>query len=204
MASAPIWGQQNKDGEYRPFFKGGFQLPSTLSNRSFNRLISGVSDVDLSFHVPLKSDFSLGLAVNHSYMTFNDIAIPEKTDANFQYAAALLSATYTFKPNEKVNIDVALNGGYSLIFIKSQTCKDTGAERLNQSGLIVKPNVGIFIKSTDYLSFGLLVSYTYLNHEFGPDELCLTNFSGFDERDYSGNSTIFSVGFGFKSIIPQK
>lgn len=196
---------QNKEAEYRPYFKGSFQLPTPLANRSFNRLVNGISDIDFSFHVPVYEDLHMGLMLEHSYMAFQDVAIPERTNANLQFTGALLNIGYTFHPSEKIAIELDLNGGYDFILINSETCKQaTGKSLHTDEAIIIKPQLGFFMQSSDLLSFGLTFSYAYIGSEFGPDKLCLNAFSGFENVDYLGNYQIFAVGFGFKSIIPRK
>jgi hypothetical protein len=73
-----------------------------------------------------------------------------------------------------------------------------------KSGVSIKPDLTLFIRSSEYLSFGIVFSYQFLLSEFGPSNLCLSDFDGSFATDYIGPSHLFSIGFGFKANIPPK
>lgn len=184
-----------------PFYvEGSFQLPSPLANRSFRTLMDGVSDVNLSFHVPIYKKLHTGIVLNHSFISFNDVAIPEKTNGRLQMMGVLLNLGVHLPTSERFSIDFSVNTGYEFLLYGSETCSNTQV----QQGLIIKPTIGAYIKSSDYLSFGLVLSYTYVNDDFGPERFCLTEFSGYQSSDYQGANQLFGVGFGFRAEIPRR
>jgi len=196
--------EREKEKE-RPFFKGSFQLPTTIANHSFKTLMSGVSDVGFSFNVPVSKSMHLGIVLQHSYLTFNDLAIPERTNASMQIAGTGLVVGYTVSTSEKFSIEFAVNGGYSYMLTSSETClQSTGNKMHKKSGVSIKPDLTLFIRSSEYLSFGIVFSYQFLLSEFGPSNLCLSDFDGSFATDYIGPSHLFSIGFGFKANIPPK
>ena len=198
-------GQERDREKEPPFFKGGFQLPTALANPSFKRFMSGVSDFAISFNLPVSKSIHLGLFAEHTYLSFNDLAIPELTNASMQITGGGLSFGYTVSRSEKTALEFALNGGYSYMLTSSQTClNSTGNKQNVKGGVSIKPDVTFYIKSSEYLSFGIIGSYQLLLTEFAPSNLCLEEFEGSFPSDHIGPSHLFCIGFCFKANIPPR
>lgn len=189
----------------RAYFKGSFQLPTNTGGNAYRKLVSGIADVNLSFHKPILPKFHVGVLGEYGIHLFNDVAIQERTEASFNFISGMLSLSYSSYSDSKAFVDVSLNGGYQTILAKSLTCGAPGVmETKNYSGVVIKPKVGVYFKSNENLSFGLTMSYNYSFIEFGPETLCLTQFSGFDSSNFRSNYQFFAIGFGFKSRIQTK
>lgn len=204
FTTSTLSGMAQRNDKPRPFLKGSFQLPNPISNYSFKSLMSGVSDVGLSFNFPVGEKLYFGIILEHTYFNFDDLAIPEKTNASMQMTGSSLSLGYTITSSEKLSWDLAMNGGYSYILTFSETCESATGNKMHiQNGVTLRPNISVLIKSSDNLAFSMMISYNVVLSEFGPGNLCLQEFSGFASPDYSGTYQMFAIGFGFKATIPQ-
>jgi len=200
-----LTGQEREREKERPFFKGSFQLPTTIANHSFKTLMSGVSDIEFSFNIPVSKSMHLGIFAQHSYLTFNDLSIPERTNATMQIVGTGVTLGYTVPTSDKFSLEFAVNGGYSYVLTSSETClQSTGNRVYKKGGMSIKPDLSLFIRSSEYLSFGILFSYQFILSEFGPSNLCLSEFEGSFPTDYVGPSHLFAIGFGFKANIPPR
>lgn len=189
----------------KPFFKGVFQLPNGTSNFAFKKLMGGVSDVGLSLNFPIGERFHAGVVLEHTYFTFDDLSIPERTNATMQMPGASVTVGYTVPSSEKLNIEFAMNVGYSYMLTASETCLDsTGSKYHVQNGLHLRPNVGFYLITNEYLSFGLTLSYSVYMSEFSPANICVPEFSGYQNSDYSGNYQMFAIGFGFRTSLASR
>ena len=111
----------------------------------------------------------------------------------------------TVPTSEKFSLEFAVNGGYSYILTSSETCLQSAGNKMHKKGGVsIKPDLTFFIRSSEYLSFGIVFSYQLVLSEFGPSNLCLSEFDGSFAADYVGPSQLFGVGFGFKANIPPK
>ncbi|MBL4704121.1 MAG: hypothetical protein JKY54_06350 [Flavobacteriales bacterium] len=200
-----ISGFSQRNGGPKPYFKGTFQLPNPTSNYAFKSLMTGVSNVGLSINFPIGERFHLGIILDHSYFTFDDLAIPEKTNANMRIPGMSLGFGYTVPTSEKLSIEFAMNGGYSSVLISSETCNAiTGSKIHTQNALHLEPNMGFYLTSNEYLSFGLTFSYSIYMAGFGPGNVCVQQFSEFRNSDFNGVYQMFSIGFGFKTSLGSK
>ncbi len=186
------------------FLKGHFQLPNPTGNFAFRTLMSGVSDVGLSLNFPLGERLHMGFGVNHNYFSFDDLAIPERTNASMQVLVGTAQLGYTVASSERLMWEFALEGGYNTILISSETCEAETGNRMNVTPAFnFKPIIGGYVMSSENLYFGLIVSYNTIFSNFGPNKLCIEQFSGFSNSDYTGNYQMFEIGFGFKTILPS-
>lgn len=201
----PFTVLSQKSEKPKPFFKGVFQLPNGTSNFAFKKLMGGVSDLALSLNFPIGERFHAGFVFEHAYFTFDDLSIPERTNATMQIPGGSLTFGYTIPSSEKLNVEFAMNAGYSYMLTSSETCFDANGKKFYiQNGLHLRPNVGFYLVTNEYLSFGLTLSYSIYVSEFSPDNLCIPEFSGYQNSDYSGNYQMFAVGFGFRTSLSSR
>ena len=188
-----------------PFIKGTFQLPTPLANYAFKTHMSGVSDLTFSFNLAFTKSLHAGVYVGHEYFSFDDMSIPETTNASMQIAGAGVTIGYTLSPENKFSVDYSFDAGYCAMLVSSETCKTKTEKIIHQkNGYNFKPSVSLEIKSSETLSFGIVFSYQIMLAHFGPDNLCLNSFASGVPLDYVGPSHIFAIGFGFKTILPAR
>jgi hypothetical protein len=181
-------------------FKMDFKLPNTMSNRAFDQVVDGISDVNISYQFPLYKNLTLGFGMKHAFYKIDDLAITELTNGKANTFAPFARLTYEKWVSERIFFDVGVNGGYSFMFYESETCESPH----KISAPHIEPHAGIYMMSNENLGFGIIVAYNFILADFTPEYLCLDDFSGFSEADTKGISQTLSFGFGFTSIIGGK
>ena len=188
-----------------PFIKGNFQLPTPLGNYAFKTHMSGVSDLTFSFNLAFTKSLHGGVYLAHEYFSFDDTSIPETTNAAMQIAGAGITLGYTLSPENKFSVDYSVDLGYCAMLVSSETCNTKTGDKFHQeNGYNFKPSVLLEIKSSETLSFGILLSYHLVLAHFGSNNLCLSSFATGLPIDSVGPTHIFAVGFGFKTILPTR
>ncbi len=178
-----------------------FKLPTPLRNRSFKSLMTGLANVDLSYQYQLDNGVCLGGGFKYGYF---DVVSPAftntKVTGRMEFFNPFVKVAKRNVVNEKAFFEMALNVGYNQIYTKSNQCVDPYV----QNGINIEPQLGVYMWSTEYLAFGLIVSYNFIDFEFTPDNLCLDYFPGQTAQSSVGKTQVFGVGFGFFTYIPKK
>ncbi len=184
----------------RPNVKGDFQLPIPLANRSFSRTVNGIADAGLSVQFPFLRNFYAGAGFRYTYMQISDFIINTKIDANMKQYAPFAKVGFEKFTTERISYSIALRAGYSWIDFTSNTCPGKPA----QQAYYLQPEFALSILSTENLGFSFIVSYSWINAQYGPELLCLPNFSGMIPSDNKGAYQVFSVGFGFTAFFGKE
>lgn len=185
-------------------FQFGFKLPTTFANRSFRRLIDGVSDVHFNYQQPLFGNVMFGVGAKHQFLKVDDLKTPEITDGKLNIIHGFGKLSYQKFITSRIFYDIGTKVGYSYIIADSETCRNANDGRGHSvtTGLFIEPTAGIFMISDENLSFGLMVSYSFIQSDFDPVILCLdTNTNIIAAEDNVGGYQLFNVGFGASIFI---
>lgn len=177
-----------------------FKLPSPLANKSFRSVMTGLADLDLLYQHKLDHGLGLGVGFNYFYFDVNSNAFQFNVVGKMEGFNPYIKLAKRNKLGENAFFEYSINSGYLKVFSSS----NQGPGSYAQEGYNVRPQLGIYLKSGDLVSFGLIASYNYMNFEFTPDNLSLDNFPGNTAENSVGNTQFFSVGFGFSTYIPDK
>lgn len=185
--------------------KMDFKLPIPLANKSFVRVVNGISDINLSFQFPVWRNITLGVGAKHTLYQINEFNLPETTEGNVQFTSGFLKLGYEKFLTTNVYVEGSVKGGYTYMDFKSKTCfLETGNWHQTDKSILLEPNVGLYMISRDNLAFGLIVSYTMIMDNFRPERLCLDRFTGHSEAFSQGIYGTFNVGFGFSVFLNKK
>lgn len=194
-----LFGQK---GEIYKSIKMDFKLPVAMANESFTRVVDGVSDISLSIQFPVYQTFSLGFGVKHNLFDLNEFNLPENIRGTVQFSSAYAKIGHEQFVTERIFYEASIKGGYSYIDVKSESCSiNSGNDHHTTSGVLIEPQLSLYMISRGNLYFGLITSYSITLDEFQPDNLCLETFSGHAENFWQGNYGFFSIGFGFSVFL---
>lgn len=177
-----------------------FKLPKTIGNKSFKGLMSGLANIDLTYQYNLENGFGFGAGFSYSYYDLNGSAFQGSVTGQMEGYNPFLKIAKRKEINEKVYLELSISGGYNVLNTNSNQCSDV----FRQDAFNIAPQLGFYMISSEFLSFGVVVSYNYFDAEFSPSNICMTSFPGIDPASSIGNSQVFSVGFGFSTYLPTK
>ena len=177
-----------------------FKLPKILGNKAFKGVMSGLANIDLSYQYNLENGIGVGGGFTYSYYELEGSAFQGSVTGQLEGYSPFVKLLKRKMLNEKSYIELSINGGYSFLNTLSNQCEDI----YKQQAFNITPQVGYYIVSSEFLSFGIVVSYNYFNSEFSPSNICMSSFPGFNPDSSIGDSHVFAVGFGFSTYLPTK
>jgi len=193
------FGQEKTPGEHSVIMFN-FKLPKTIANKSYKGLMSGLANIDATYQYNLENGFGFGTGFMYSYYELNGSAFQGSVTGKMEGYNPFIKLSKRKDVNEKSFIELSVSGGYNILNTSSNQCSDI----YKQNAFNIMPQLGFYMVSSDFLSFGLIVSYNYFGAEFSPANICMTSFPGIDPGSSIGNSQVFSVGFGFSTYLPTK
>ena len=101
---------------------------------------------------------------------------------------------------EKTYLEISVISGYNFLNTKSNQCTSV----YKQEAMNLMPQISYYLISSEFLSFGIILSYNYIWSEFTPANICMDSFPGVAPSNSIGNSQVFGVGFGFSTRFPAK
>lgn len=177
-----------------------FKLPKSLANKSFKGLMSGLVNLDVCYQYNLENGLGFGAGFKYSYFELEGTAFQGVVTGQLEGYNPFFKLSKRKILNEKTYLEFSVNGGYNFLNTKSNQCLDV----FKQSGGNIMPQIGYYMVSSEFLSFGIVVSYNYLWSGFSPANICMTSFPGFDPSSSIGDTQVFAVGFGFSTYLPSK
>ena len=191
---------QEKDPGKHAVIMANFKLPKTLGNKSFKGLMSGLATVDLIYQYNLANGIGFGTGFSYSYYELNGSAFQGSVVGQMEGYNPFLKISQRKEINENTFVELSINAGYNFLSTSSNQCSGI----FKQEAFNLTPQLGFYMVSSEFLSFGIVVSYNYFDAEFSPANICMTSFPGIDPANSVGNSHVFSVGFGFSTYLLTK
>ena len=193
------FSQEKAPGEHAVIM-ANFKLPKTLGNKSFKGLMSGLANIDLIYQYNLANGIGFGTGFSYSYYELNGSVFQGSVLGQMEAYNPFLKISQRKEMNENSYVELSLSGGYNVLNTTGNQCSGI----FRQEAFNVAPQLGFYMVSSEFLSFGIVVSYNYFAAEFSPANICMTSFPGIDPANSVGNSHVFSVGFGFSTYLPTK
>ena len=181
-------------------FGMSFKLPKTIQNTTFKKTIYGVGDLDAQFNYKLIPNLEFSLGFKYGYYDVNSVAFQSNIDGQFESHLPFVKISWINDINERVFIDFGVRSGYTFSSTKTTNCSTI----YKQSAVRLEPELGIYMLSTDLLSFGLVFSYNLWFAEFTPEQFCMTSISGMNPSESVGLYQTFCAGFSFKTYFPER
>ncbi|MFZ5554039.1 MAG: hypothetical protein ACOZCO_13065 [Bacteroidota bacterium] len=192
--------------EVRQNIKADFKLPTPTGNPSFVKTVNGIADLSISYNYPVLRYFTLGGGFKFTYMQINDFKTNVKTNANIKTYTPFVRLGFEKFTRPKFFYGIHLKGGYTSMSFFSNICDSLYGEKggPKDKGLYLEPEFSFYLLGSDNLAFGILFSYDLVFAEYGPDNVCLPNFSGLTADDSKGIYQYLSIGFGFSVSISDE
>jgi hypothetical protein len=197
--SISSFSQEKAPGEHAVIM-ANFKLPKTLGNKSFKGLMSGLANIDLIYQYNLANGIGVGAGFSYSYYELNGSIFQGSVVGQMEGYNPFLKIAKRKEMNENSYVELSVSGGYNVLNTSGNQCSDV----FKQEAFNLTPQLGFYLLSSEFLSFGIVVSYNYFDAEFSPANICMSSFPGIDPANSIGNSHVFSVGFGFSTYLPTK
>ncbi len=177
-----------------------FKLPKTVQNTTFRKTIYGVGDLEAHFQYKIIPNIEMSIGYKYGYYDVNSLAFQANIDGQMETHTPFLKLAYVNTISDRIFFDVGVKGGYNFSYTNTTNCSTT----YNQNAYRIEPELGLYMLSSDLLSFGLILSYNFWFSEFGPEHFCMSSISGMNALESVGFSQTLCVGFGFKTYFPTK
>ena len=176
-----------------------FKLPTSVTNTSFKGIMGGIADVNGNVTYRVSNRFEAGLGLKYGYFEVNSKAFQTNVTGRIEFLGINGSFLFTTELNENWFFEALFSGGPQ----KALTTTNLATSKYIQNSFYAQPGIGIYIKSSENLSFGLTSSYTFTTNPFTPKNLNLENFPSLSPETSNGTIGFFSIGFGFKARITK-
>ena len=193
------FSQEKAPGEHS-LIMANIKKKKTLGNKSFKGLMSGLATIDLVYQYNLANGIGFGTGFSYSYYELNGSVFQSSVLGQMEAYNPFLKISKRTEMNESSYFELSLSGGYNVLNTSGNQCSGI----FKQEAFNLSPQLGFYLVSSEFLSFGIVVSYNYFAAEFSPANICMTSFPGIDPANSVGNSHVFSVGFGFSTYLPTK
>ena len=71
-----------------------------------------------------------------------------------------------------------------------------GLKGTSKKGLFYSPNLILYLKGEENLSFNFTIGYTITNNNFTPEDVCKTEFTNYENSNFDNNYQYLNVGLG--------
>lgn len=176
-----------------------FKLPTSVTNTSFKGIMGGLADLNGTVTYRVLPKLEVGIGVKYSYFEVNTKAFQTSVNGQMELFGANASIVYTTEMNETWSFEGFLHAGPQKGISKSNLFSGS----YKQNSIFIQPGFGIYVKSSENLSFGLTSGYSITTNGFTPDNLGLDNFPSLSAETSKGSIGYFSIGFGFKARIAK-
>ena len=177
-----------------------FKLPSPVRNKSFRGVMNGLANVDFVYQYNLPSELGFGAGFMYSYYQVNGNVFQYSMVGKMEGLNPFVKLAKRSELNENMYVEYSLRTGYNIIYSSSNQMHN----KYIQKAINVQPGIGFYMKSSDLLSFGLVISYNIIGNQFTPANLGVPYFPGVSNDYNQGVSQIFAIGFGFSTYLPDR
>lgn len=177
-----------------------FKLPTGVSNTAFRGIMGGVADLNASVVYSIMPKLQAGLGVKYGYFEVSNRSFQHNVTGRLELISPFFKIQYSTPMNDMWFFDAYVQSGPQKGIT---TTNQRPGSRYHQNSLHIEPGFGIYLKSSDNLSFGLIASYTYTTNKFTPENLNMAHFPSLSDDTSNGSISYFSIGFGFKAKIAR-
>jgi hypothetical protein len=186
-------------------FRADFSLPQTLSNRAFDTLFRGVYNTNLSINFGIKN-FNTGVYAGMMQCQIFPRKQIDPHSIQTVYSAGLKLGYDIYPSKEKMATTQGnflvyspfLSAGYSSVDYSRLQCVTGTPTGKHSQTYSISGGMSFNLMFSEYDGIGLTIGYTFLNHEFNPDPLCLTQYyPNIREKDKQGLSQYLLFGLNW-------
>ncbi len=180
--------------------------PSAIGNVAFKRSFVGVYEASAGLNMYLYKGFFLGIGYKYGMFKIMDNKISNyNATMQLNNIAFKLGTDAYMGEDHKFIFSASVSGGYNWTNFYGLICKTENKppDVTSYQCLFMEPELNIYYLVEPNFAFGITASYSVYNHNFNPYELCLNEWKSYDKNN-TGNTQIFSFGFGFYYSLIQK
>jgi hypothetical protein len=145
-------------------------------------------------------NFYVGLGYRYSNFQISDKKLrsnpKEQLNADIHQYGVYGELSYFINLGEMFTLEANIQAGENNIFITSTPCSNLGEKGIAKKGLFYSPNVIIYLRGEESLSFNLTIGYTFTNNNFKPEDVCKTEFKDYETVNFEPSYQYINVGFG--------
>jgi len=186
-------------------FRADVELPRPLSNRAFDSLFSGVYSFNVSMNFGVKN-FNTGIYAGMMQCQIFPKFLTDPHTIQTVYSTGLRFGYDIYPSKEKMAATQGnflvyspfLSAGYSSLDYSRLKCITGAPTGKHSQTYNVSGGINFNLMFSEYDGVGLTLAYTFINHEFNPDPLCLTQYyPDIAEKNKKGLSQYFLFGFNW-------
>ncbi len=172
-------------------------LPNSISNTPYKMIMQGLIQTSATYQYTLKSGLSFGGGVHYSYFAINEFRVPSKVYGGIHTAAAYVKVGHEKFWTERFGTDFGVKMGYLQSFTVSDLLKSKGIPYNFVEGTYIEPTIGLVLTADVNCSYRLNIGYPIYGYGFTPWMIGIDSNIGYDPKEYSRPSSLFSVGFAY-------
>jgi len=184
--------------------KSSFRLPNMTSNVFLKEKTSGVADISLSGNYSFYKRLYLGIGYRYSNFQISDKKLRSNTsnllNSEIHFHGVYGEVSYIFSLGETFSIEASMQAGQNNIVLTSSLI----AESVKKTGLFYSPNINLYLRGEEELSFNVTIGYTITNNDFKPQDVGKTSFKDYTSIHYNNNYQYINVGFGISYSFLSK
>ncbi len=197
----PVFSQTKP--KVKKTIRGEALLFQPLSNKAFSQLFSGVFATNLSLNFGV-NNFNTGIFYNlmqsqifpkfeyepHAIQTVHTGGI------RFSYDIYPSKAKLASQKGNFTVVSPFLSGGFSQVDYSRLKCKVQHVTNKSDQTFSLTAGANFNLMFSEYDGVGFTIGYSFLNHEFNPNELCLNEYyPNIPDKDKLGLSQYILYGF---------
>jgi hypothetical protein len=172
-------------------------LPNAVSNAPFQKIMQGLVHASTHYQYALSSGLYFGAGVHYSYLAINEFRVQPKVYGGIHSGAVFLKAGHEKFWSERFGTDIGLRAGWVRSYVVSDALEELQKSPQIREGLYIEPNISLILTSDVNQSFRLCIGYPIYGYAFSPQLIGIEGNMGYDPKDFEGNSSYLSVGFGY-------
>lgn len=187
---------QEKTDDTRWTTRLDLMVPQPLANKAFKVSFTGILDVGLSINRRIGNKFNLGVSYRYKQFQVRTNKIPDlQILPIFHGHNGNLRFSMDLKNGKSGLITPGLNVGYNLINYSHLPCVSLMPTHEEVTGFNLEPNLAYVWLIDEGFGMGLMLSYNLLTYEFDPEGICLTEYKDYSDKQKTGLTQSFSIGF---------
>jgi len=181
-------------------------VPHPLGNNSFKKCFVGVYELNAGLNLMLYKGLFAGVTYKNSLLIITENKIPDyNASMSINSVAAKAGSDFYIGSKNNMILSTALSVGQNKSKYSSFICKDPKNHTMitGFKSSYIEPEVNLFFLIESNLGLGVTVTYSIIERNFDPYELCLNEWASFDKNN-SGSTRYLSFGFGLYYGLSKK
>ena len=181
-------------------------VPHPLGNNSFKRSFVGIYEINAGLNLMMYKGFFIGGAYKNGLLKITENKIPDY-DASMAINNVAGKIGNDFYIGSKNNLLLSASVSVGQNYTKFSSFKSKDPQKYPSikgfKSIYIEPEADMFFLVESNFGIGLTFTYSIIQRNFDPYELCLNEWAQFDKNN-SGSTRYLSFGFGFYYGISQK